>query len=221
MSSPGTSETQQPLRTFIASDYTATRSCQILASDSKTVLYSLDCPLTTSKTHPYSQTLHAGSSVKSPIFGASMLSWVTTTIKLAFGDPNSKTVQWEKMHKNSILSLNYNHYWFGIDLPAAVAGVEGNGSGSVRKEFEWKGTKGNGNEGTVGKVGNKIVRRSIKLLDKGTGEIVARFVSSGGEGERGCFEIWKDFGDSELWERVVILSSLALQEFWRKGTMLS
>lgn len=93
------------------------------------------------------------------------------------------------MHKNSVVSLNYNHYWFGIDLPVAVARVKGSGGGLMRKEFEWKGTKGDGNEGAVKRFGNKIFRRSIKLVDRGTGEIVARFVSSGEEGERGYFEI--------------------------------
>lgn len=51
--------------------------------------------------------------------------------------------------------------------------------------------------------------------------MVARFVNQKGEGRRGTFEILKSFGDEEEWDRVVIMSSLALQEFWRKGTGLS
>jgi hypothetical protein len=190
------------------------------------VIYTLSCPLTTTKTHPYSQTLHHGNSATSPILAASLLSWVSTTIKLAFGDPNSnaRPVQWEKMHKNSLLSLNYNHYVFGVDL-----------AGGKRRELEWKGTKGEGDETGLGKLGNLVVKRSMKLVERGTGVLLARFVSSGREeGERGRFEIFRGVSgdgvsgeegerdeEEEEWDRVVIMSSLALQEFWRKGTPLS
>jgi hypothetical protein len=99
-----------------------------------------------------------------------------------------------------------------------------------RRDFEWKGThdvKGlSKNTHKISKkmedFAYKIDTQHLKLVDKTTGEIVARFihnplVDSRNFGKRGDFEIKRDFGGRE-WDKIVILSSLALQEFLQRGS---
>jgi hypothetical protein len=57
----------------------------------------------------------------------------------------------------------------------------------------------------------------LKLVDGATGEIVARFIhnslfDSNNFRKRGILEIKRDFGGRE-WDKIVIISSLALHEF--------
>lgn len=119
------------------------------------------------------------------------------------------------MRKHSHLSLNYNHYVFSAEL------------GGVRGEFEWKGT--HGGVGGDRYRGGSVVKKSMKLVDRETGDVVARFVrteeSIRGEKERARVEVWREFGvregkgGGEEWDRVVLITALALQEFWRKGSI--
>jgi hypothetical protein len=63
----------------------------------------------------------------------------------------------------------------------------------------------------------KIDGQYLKLVDKATDEIVARFihhtlVDSSNFGKKGDIEIKRGFSEKD-WDKIVILSSLARQEF--------
>jgi len=197
----------------------STRSCQILSPDSPdTILYTTHVAPITTKNHPYNLTLHAGLTDDTPILGAVRLSVLTNTIKLSFGDPSSPTTTWEDMRNKPFTPRN--QYTFSLAIPSGE-----------RRVYEWKGTHDVKNQSAqpersanrkMEELAFKIDARHLKMVNKESGEVVARFVhdplvDKGHFGRRGTFEIWRDEG-GEGWDRVVMLSSLALQEFLRRGT---
>ena len=77
-----------------------------------------------------------------------------------------------------------------------------------RHEFTWKTT--HAGDGAAKKIGG----RHLKLVDKSTGLVVARFIHTAGSWtKRGVVEFWQDVGeDRQEWERVVLLSALGVLE---------
>jgi hypothetical protein len=128
------------------------------------------------------------------------MSHLSTTIKLAFGDPSSNDVIWEDMHQTSLFAAQ-NHYTLSIKLPDGR-----------RRDFEWKGThdvyalstNANKTARKLDDVAYKIDSEHLKLAEKGTNEVVVRLVhcpllDGGHIKKRGDFEIRKDFG-GEVWD---------------------
>lgn len=212
--------TGEAIRVYTVMKYGPSRGCQILSLNNTDVLFTSDISLfTTTKDNPYSVTIHSGASNTGPIVGAARLSIMTTTIKLAIGNPKSRDVVWEDMHHVKVMAPK-NNYHLSLELPSGVS-----------VQFEWKGThdvKGMSTNAveTAKKIDNyayKIDMKHLKLVDKSTGEVVARFIHCplvDGKHKmiKGYFEIWKEFEGTEGakgadMDLKFYLSCLAVQEY--------
>jgi len=203
-------------RQYTVLRYGPAHVCQIHGPNSSVVLYTSYIASFKTKNHKYDLTLHEGESDSGPIIGAARLSMITNTIKLAFGDPDGSSATWEDMRNKPF--TRRKQYSLSIRLPTGE-----------RRVFEWKSTHNvealSTNPHSVARkmedFAYKIDSKHLKLVDQESGEVVARFihcplVDSCNLGKKGDVEIKRDFGGRE-WDKIVILSSLAIQESLQRG----
>ncbi|KUJ16557.1 uncharacterized protein LY89DRAFT_719253 [Mollisia scopiformis] len=179
----------------------------VFEPSSSIALYTIHTGNIKTKNHKYNLTIHSGCSEQDPIVGAARLSMITNTIKLTFGDPETKCPRWEDMERK--LWVGKNQYMLCIDLPTGE-----------RRLFEWRMTHDvhdipQSPFAFVRKVDAftyKIDHRHLKLVDLESGGIVARFMHCPltWPGKMGDVEILCDLGGRK-WDEIVILSSLAIQ----------
>jgi len=128
---------------------------------------------------------------------------ISTPIHLCFGDPDSSpaTAVWEDLHVRD--KLKTSCFELNVDL----------GKGLGRKIFDWKRT--HHVEG-VGAVKNKFDYFHLKMIERQSQKVVARFVHCPKMGyKRGVFEMEKYEG-GENWDGIVVLSGMAVTEYLRK-----
>ncbi|KAI5210849.1 hypothetical protein AUEXF2481DRAFT_7569 [Aureobasidium subglaciale EXF-2481] len=129
---------------------------------------------------------------------------MTTPIHLGFGDAEAKPddVIWEDIHMRE--KMRQSGFELTVDLGAAIG----------RKTFDWKRTHDVENKSAISQ---KLDTLHLKMVERETGAVVARFVHSFAFGsKRGVFE-FEEFEGGEDWERVVVLSGVAVLEYLRKS----
>lgn len=95
----------------------------------------------------------------------------------------------------------------GFELNVELGGTPG------RKVFDWKRTH---DVQGAGAVAQKVDWLNLKMVDRESGNVVARFVHHPWYGsKRGVFEI-EDFEGVEEWDKIVVLSGSAVLEYMRK-----
>ncbi|KAI4724063.1 hypothetical protein E4T49_08193 [Aureobasidium sp. EXF-10728] len=140
------------------------------------------------------------------VLGTCDFSFSSTTkpIHLGFGDPVSspEAVIWEDMHIREVIKQS------GFELNIDLGGHIG------RKVFQWKRTTEVESKSTLSQ---KVDWLHLKMVEVESGAVVARFVHNFMFGsKRGTFEIEEFEGGSD-WDRVVLLSGLAVLEYMRKS----
>lgn len=128
---------------------------------------------------------------------------ISAPIHLCFGDPDSRpqNAVWEDLHIRD--KLKTSGFELNIDL----------GKDLGRKIFDWKRT--HHVEG-VGAMTNKIDYFHLKMMERESQKVVARFVHSPKMGsKRGVFEM-EEFEGGEGWDGIVLLSGMAVVEYLRK-----
>ena len=170
-------------------------------SDISAVLYTCSVPYLTGSGS--TMTLHAGASKAGPVVGACRISMVSRDIKLAFGDPaDDANVVWEELRHESFFKIN--HKSLSVQMPLT----------GERQEFEWRGTH------EVKGFWKKVDGYHLKLVDKATGDLVARFIHDlESRSTCGVFEMKRDLGGDE-WDRIVILSGLGMLQFLKLSTIM-
>ncbi|THY91521.1 hypothetical protein D6C92_06238 [Aureobasidium pullulans] len=129
---------------------------------------------------------------------------MTTPIHLGFGNPADKVdaMIWEDMHVREKMRQS------GFELTIDLGGTIG------RKVFDWKRTHDITTQSALGK---KLDTLHLKMVERDTDTVVARFVHHFMFGsKRGTFELEQYEGGSD-WERTVLLSGLAVLEYMRKS----
>jgi hypothetical protein len=129
---------------------------------------------------------------------------MTTPIHLGFGDTvaSPDTVVWEDIHIREV--AKQSGFELSIDL----------GGGIGRKVFDWKRTSDIENKSTLSK---KMDTLHLKMVERDSQEVVARFAHNFMFGsKRGTFEFGEFEGGSD-WDKVVLLSGLAVLEYIRKS----
>lgn len=137
----------------------------------------------------------------SQVIGLCDIELMASTIYICFGDadasPNS--VVWESLGRSD--EAGQSAFELSVEL------------GGARRVFDWKRT--HDVEG-VRAATKKADWLNFKMVDRESGRVVARFVHHPWYGKkRGVFEIERGVGGSE-WEKVVLLSGMALVEYKRK-----
>jgi hypothetical protein len=125
-------------------------------------------------------------------------------IHLGFGDcvNSPDTVVWEDMYQRE--KVKQSDFEISIDL----------GGGIGRKTFSWKRTHDIEGVSTLSK---KLSFLHLKMVEKDSQEVVARFAHDTSFGSRrGTFDFEQFEGGSD-WDRVVLLSGLAVLEYMRKS----
>ncbi|CAD0112407.1 unnamed protein product [Aureobasidium uvarum] len=128
----------------------------------------------------------------------------TTPIHLGFGDPVSspESVTWEDMHIREIVKQS------GFELSIDLGGDIG------RKVFQWKRTAEVESKSALSQ---KMDWLHLKMVEVESGAVVARFVHNFMFGsKRGTFE-FEQFEGGGDWDRVAVLSGLAVLEYMRKS----
>ncbi|KAK6001338.1 hypothetical protein QM012_002669 [Aureobasidium pullulans] len=131
---------------------------------------------------------------------------LSTPIHLGFGDSVAfpDAVVWEDMYVRDIAMQS--DFEIGVDLGASIG----------RKFFAWKRTSTVANKSALSR---NLDLLHLKMVERETGMVVARFVHNFMFGsKRGTFELEESevHGGSD-WERVVLLSGLAVLEYMRKS----
>jgi len=129
---------------------------------------------------------------------------LSTPIHLGFGDTvtSPDSVVWEDIHIREI--AKQSGFELGIDL----------GGGIGRKVFDWKRTSEIESKSTLSK---KMDFLHLKMVERDSQTVVARFAHNFMFGsKRGSFELEEFEGGSD-WDRVVLLSGLAVLEYMRKS----
>jgi hypothetical protein len=145
-------------------------------------------------------TIFAGSDKNGAVIGVCNYAAFSTSIKVGRGDPaNPNNVEWEEVSK---ASRDHSVYKFSIWSRE-----------EQRKSYSWKRTHDPNIKGTKS---SKLDRRSWKLEDDATGQVVAVFASTG-------IKSWKKAGKFRLlategkeWEEWVVLTCLGLYEKARR-----
>jgi hypothetical protein len=180
---------------------------QIYEPSASIPLYTAYTPNSKTKDHKYDLVIYSGCSNLDAIIGAARLSAITNKIKLAFGDPEGPYPIWEDMKRKPFTGKN--QYGLCVELPSGE-----------RRLFEWKSTHDVHNFSDnpfsfarkIDGFSYRVDHRHLKLVDLKSGDIVARFIHCPmiWPGKMGDVEIKRDFGGRD-WDRIVILSSLAIQ----------
>jgi len=145
-------------------------------------------------------TIFAGSDKNGAVIGVCNYVAFSTSIKVGRGDPaNPNNVEWEEVSKTS---RDHSVYKFSVWSRE-----------EQRKSYSWKRTHDPNIKGTKS---SKLDRRSWKLEDDATGQVVAVFASTG-------IKSWKKAGKFRLlategkeWEEWVVLTCLGLYEKARR-----
>jgi hypothetical protein len=146
-------------------------------------------------------TLFAGSDKHGVVIGTCY--FTTFSITVGHGDPaNPNNVNWETVSKTS---RDHSSYKFSIDSQT-----------QERKSYSWKRTHDPSIKGTKS---SKLNKRSWKLVDDATEQVVAVFASNG-------IKSWKEAGrfrflanEGKAWEEWVLLTCLGLSEKARRRAM--
>lgn len=129
---------------------------------------------------------------------------LSTPIHLGFGDPvtSPDTVVWEHIYIREI--VRQSDFEIGVDLGGDIG----------RKTFYWKRTTAVENKSSLSQQMDWL---HLKMVERDTGIVVAKFVHNFMFGrKRGTWEIQEFEGGSD-WDRVVLLSGLAVLEYMRKS----
>lgn len=129
---------------------------------------------------------------------------LSTPIHLGFGDTvaSPETVIWEDIHVREI--AKQSGFELNIDL----------GDGIGRKVFDWKRTSEIESKSTLSK---KMDFLHLKMVERDSQVVVARFAHNFMFGsKRGDFE-FEAFEGGKQWDRIVLLSGLAVLEYMRKS----
>lgn len=129
---------------------------------------------------------------------------LSTPIHLCFGDAATSpdTVTYEDIHIREIAKQS------GFELSIDLGGTIG------RKVFDWKRTSEVDGKSTLSR---KMDTLHLKMVEKESQEVVARFAHNYTFGsKRGDFHFEAYEGGSD-WDRVVLLSGLAVLEYMRKS----
>lgn len=130
---------------------------------------------------------------------------LSNPIKICFSNPSStKATEWETIVSRRTL-LN-NTFELSLTQP-------GSPDHSI---FDWKRTHNIAGKGVTAR---ELDYLHLKMIDRRTGKVVARFVHHLWFGKkRGVFEIeeLKDGDEGVAWERFVLLSGMAVLEYLRK-----
>lgn len=145
--------------------------------------------------------MHSGPSKEGPTVGIADLSYFSFGVDITKGDPNSKEKAIFDMQPSS--RWTFNGFEIPLDTPRG------------RRIFSWKRTKKD-----ITGLG-KWDFQNLKLVDKETGKVVARFTHYfTGWSNRGVFEI-EESGEIGIgrkeWEELVILTGRGLLEYLRFG----
>lgn len=149
-------------------------------------------------------TMHIGNEKTGPIAAACKFVTLSSGSKMCLGNPDDPNAIWEDLTKES---LDHSIYRWEIS-------TGGHGYGGGRKSFLWKRTRTLGVEDSKPGI---ISTRNFKLIDEGTGEILAVFANNGPKSfsKLGKFEIYPhDYGDN--WETMMLLSGLSIIERERR-----
>jgi hypothetical protein len=145
-------------------------------------------------------TIFAGSDKNGAVIGVCNYAAFSTSVKVGRGDPaNPNNMEWEEVSKTS-----HDHSVYKFSIWSRE---------EQRKLYSWKRTHDPNIKGTKS---SKLDRRSWKLEDDATGQVVAVFASTG-------IKSWKKAGKFRLlategkeWEEWVVLTCLGLYEKARR-----
>jgi hypothetical protein len=147
-------------------------------------------------------TIFAGSDKSGAVIGVCMYAAFSTSINVGRGDPaKPNEVEWETVSK---FSRDHSTYKFSIGL-----GPE------PRKSYVWKRTHDTDIKGTKS---SKLDRRSWKLIDDATGQVVAVFASDGMNWKKaGSFRFLASGGKD--WDEWMLLTCFGVFEKARRRAM--
>lgn len=129
---------------------------------------------------------------------------MTYPIHLGFGDSvaSPDTVVWEDIHIREV--VKQSGFELSIDLSEGIG----------RKVFDWKRTSEVESKSILSK---KMDFLHLKMVERDSQEVVARFAHNFMFGsKRGTFE-FEEFEGGSDWEKIVLLSGLAVLEYMRKS----
>lgn len=130
---------------------------------------------------------------------------LSAPIHLGFGDSvaSPDTVTYEDIHIRQVVKQS------GFELSIDLGGNIG------RRTFDWKRTHDVEN---VSAISRKIDFLHLKMVDRDSGAVVARFAHKLDVfgSKRGDF-VFKDYDGGSDWDRIVLLSGLAVLEYARKS----
>ncbi|CZT04506.1 uncharacterized protein RAG0_10933 [Rhynchosporium agropyri] len=146
---------------------------------------------------------HRESGSTGPIIGSCIFPFISLAdpIHICFGDPETKFAIWETLLCRKIFTSNV--FELNIDLGGSIG----------KRTFDWKRTH---EVGGLGAFKREFDFFHLKMVDRETGRIVARFNHHLWYGKkRGDLEI-EEFDGGDRWELVVVLSGMAVLEYSRK-----
>ncbi|KAM5350199.1 hypothetical protein ACJ41O_006704 [Fusarium nematophilum] len=146
--------------------------------------------------------LRVGAGTDAPIVAVSHLSCFSRgPMQIGLGDPAAPgAVQWDEM--TSALAKKFKYTWHTV-----IASVDGS-----RRTLAWKRTRSVAVEGmTI----PRLTARNFKLVDEGTGEILAVFTAERGLHKLGVLEVKAGFG--ERFYQMVLMACLSVYEYDRRS----
>lgn len=175
----------------------------LLSSGDKTPLYFIRCSVFRRKSPDV--VMFAGSDDTGEVVGVCGYAALSTSIKVGRGDPSHpNSMEWEELTKTS---RDHSAYKFSVWSPGRAE----------RQSYSWKRTH---DPNIKDNKSSKLDRRSWKLEDDRTGEVVAAFVA------RGVLNSWNKMGKfrivatgEEAWEEWVLLTAIGMYEKARRRAL--
>jgi hypothetical protein len=148
-------------------------------------------------------TIFAGSDKKGAVVGVCKYVAFSTTVIVGRGDPaKMNDVEWEAVSKTS---RDHGIYKFSIGART-----------EQRKSYVWKRTHDPNIKGTTS---SKLDRRSWKLLDDATGQVIVVFASNGATSWKKAGTLQFYANEGKEWEEWILLTFFGLFEKARRRAM--
>lgn len=149
--------------------------------------------------------LHAGTSAQAPVVAVSKILKSSGDLKLGLGNPDDvNNIQWEDMTKQSPL---HSKYRFEMTVPSQQRDSHGE-----RRSFLWKRTH---HVMVDDSSSFKWSSRNFKLVDEGTGRVLAVFTRERSISKCGKLLFKAEYG--ETFDTTVLLSCVSLYERARRA----